>query len=216
MTRRILLINPNSSETTTEMMVGIARSCAPDDAAITGVTATRSPKMITRAKELAESEAEVVEIGLRAAKDADGIIISAYGDPGLHDLRGQVTIPVTGICEGSMIEASHGGRRFGVATVTPDLAGPIADNARALNLQHLYTGIRLTPGDPLELTKNPEKLNAALADAVRLSFDEDKADAVIIGGGPLGQAAIALAPLFSKPVIAPIPAAMRLLLARMA
>ena len=81
-------------------------------------------------------------------------------------------------------------------------------------MQNLYTGIRLTPGDPILLASDSERLKDALAVAVRESLDLDKAEAVIIGGGPLGQAAIALAPLFDKPIIAPIPAAMRLLLAR--
>ena len=47
-----------------------------------------------------------------------------------------------------MIEASPGGRRFGVATSTPDLAGPIAERRHDLGLAHLYTGIRLHRGRP--------------------------------------------------------------------
>jgi allantoin racemase len=38
---------------------------------------------------------------------------------------------------------------------------------------------------------------------------------VIIGGGPLGQAATALARSFGRPVLAPIPAAVARLLAMM-
>ena len=53
----------------------------------------------------------------------------------------------------------------------------------------LCTGIRLTAGDPRELTPD--------------------AQAVIIGGGPLGQAAIGWARRFDVPVIAPISAAVR-------
>jgi Asp/Glu/hydantoin racemase len=47
---------------------------------------------------------------------------------------------------------------------------------------------------------------------VRESIARDDAEAVIIGGGPLGQAATALAPRFTTSIIAPIPAAMRRLL----
>jgi Asp/Glu/hydantoin racemase len=43
----------------------------------------------------------------------------------------------------------------------------------------------------------------------------DGAEAVIIGGGPLGQAAIALTPRFTTPIVAPIPAAVRRLLRAM-
>ena len=80
-----------------------------------------------------------------------GIIVSAFGDPGLAELRHKVAIPVVGICEASMIEASQGGRRFGVATSTPDLIEAIGQRAHDLGLAHLYTGIRCTEGDPVAL-----------------------------------------------------------------
>ena len=152
---KILLINPNTSGDTTAMMVAIARSCVPDGIVVTGATATRGPPMITTQAALAAAAAEVVEIGIREAAGVSGIIVGAFGDPGLETLRRNVSIPAVGICEASMIEAAAGGRRFGVATVTPDLAAPITERARDLGLLHLFTGIRLTPGDPLALTADP-------------------------------------------------------------
>ncbi|HTV69221.1 MAG TPA: aspartate/glutamate racemase family protein, partial [Rhizobiaceae bacterium] len=121
----------------------------------------------------------------------------------------RVAVPVVGICEASMIEASRGGRRFGVATVTPDLADAINARAVGLGLSHLYTGIRLTSGDPLELTRDPQRLQAALAEQVEACVARDGAEAVIIGGGPLGQAADILQKLFTTPIIAPVPSAVR-------
>jgi hypothetical protein len=55
-------------------------------------------------------------------------------------------------------------------------------------------------------------MTEALRQAVAACIELDKAEAVIIGGGPLGNAAIALTPMFSIPVIAPIPAAVRRIL----
>jgi allantoin racemase len=210
--RQILLINPNSSVATTEMMVSIAASCAAGGVRVVGATAQRSPQMITTVAALAASAAEVVEIGVADHKNYAGIIVSAYGDPGLGALRDKVMLPVVGICEESMIVAAAGGRRFGVATVTPELAGSIEDRARELDLHHLYSGIRLTPGDPLELVRDPARLEQELIVAVRACLEQDGAEAVIIGGGPLGQVATAIQPLFDQPIIAPIPAAMRQLL----
>jgi hypothetical protein len=43
---RILIINPNSSQATTDMMVRIAQSAASDGVEIIGATATKSPRMI--------------------------------------------------------------------------------------------------------------------------------------------------------------------------
>lgn len=213
--KQILLINPNSSGETTAMMVGIAQACDLGDLGVIGATATRSPPMIVTAEQLSAAADEVVEIGARDASKVSGIIVSAFGDPGIEQLRQQVGIPVVGICEASMIEAASGSRRFGVATVTPELVIPIEQRARDLNLIHLYTGIRLTSGDPLELAANSLHLEQALATAVAQCFDEDHAEAVIIGGGPLGQAAVGLARSFNQHIIAPIPAAVRQLLAMM-
>jgi Asp/Glu/hydantoin racemase len=210
---RILLINPNTSETTTAQMVEIAASVAPDGVAVIGTTARRGPQMILTAAELAAAAFEVADIGRAHASEVDGIIVGAFGDPGLADLRKQAAAPAVGIAEASMLEAAKGGRRFGIATTTPALVELIAQRAAELGLAGLYAGIRLTPGDPLALVADPDRLVEALAEAVWQSIELDGTEAVVIGGGPLGRAAIALGSRFATPIIAPIPAAMHRLLA---
>jgi Asp/Glu/hydantoin racemase len=213
---RILLINPNSSDATTAMMVGIARGVVPETISVVGATATRSPPMIVTAEALAAAADEVIEIGMREAGAMAGVIVGAFGDPGLDPLQRQLPIPVVGICEASMLEAATDGRRFGVATTTPDLVAAIGQRARDYGVEHLFTGIRLTAGDPHAVTADAAWLRDALAAAVAQCFDEDGADSVIIGGGPLGQAAEDLAKILARPIIAPIPAAARRVLALMA
>jgi Asp/Glu/hydantoin racemase len=212
---RILLINPNTSQATTDMMVAIAQAAAAHGIEIIGATARRGVPMILDAAALTAAAAEVVQIGIRHAGDVAGIIISAFGDPGLNCLRRKLDIPVVGIAEAAMIEAAANARRFGVATVTPDLADPIKARAVALGLGPLYTGIQLTEGDPKALADDPDRLVTALADAVTRCIQRDGAEAVAIGGGPLGNAATTLSKRFGIPVIAPIPAAMRRLMAHL-
>jgi len=194
------------------MMVRIAQSAVSDDTEVIGVTAAHGPPMIINVAALAASAPHVVEIGLNHGQDVSGIVISAFGDPGITDLRNKVGLPVVGIAEAAMLEASDNDRRFGVATVTPELVGSIDAMAAELVLAHLYTGTRLTLEDPLELAADPDRLIEALHRAVVACIQLDQAEAVIIGGGPLGNAATALSPLFSIPVIAPIPAAVRRLM----
>jgi len=203
----ILLINPNSSQATSDMMQAIARKSALDRLDVETATASLSPGMIVNAEQLTACAAQVVEIGAAHGSDCAGIIVSAFGDPGLAELKNRVGIPVVGICEASMIEASKGGRRFGVATSTPDLAQAIEQNARDLGLAQIYTGTRCTRGDPVALAADPALLMRALAASVRECIELDGAEAVIIGGGPLGQAAEQLTPLFDTPVLGPIPCA---------
>lgn len=212
----ITLINPNTSQATTVMMTEIARKYLPKKFSVEGVTAMRGVSMILNGEELAAAAGGVVEMGLAAAESSDGLIVSAFGDPGLERLKALSGLPVVGICEASMHEASAGGRRFGIATVTPDLVASFAAKAETLGLAHLFTGTRLTSGDPLVLASDPARLHAALEIAVRECFERDGAEAVIIGGGPLGQAADDLQQALSSPVIAPIRSAVELLLSRIA
>lgn len=207
MTPHILLINPNSSKATSEMMHAIALNALAGRLAVKTVTASRAPTMIVTPEQLTASAAEVVELGTAHGRECAGIIVSAFGDPGLAELRRKVAVPVVGICEASMIEASQRRRRFGVATSTPDLAEAIGQRAHDLGLAHLYMGIRCTKGDPVALAADPALLIEALAGAVGACIEEDGAEAVVIGGGPLGEAAKALRPRFGKPVLGPIPSA---------
>ena len=207
--RRILLINPNSLEATTTMMVAIAKSAAADGFDIAGVTAARAPTMIVSADALEAAAPEVEEIARARSGDCDGIIVAAFGDPGLARIKLTMRLPAVGIGESSMLEAAENGRRFGVATTTPLLKAKIDALPDVLGLRSHYTGTRFTVGDPHGLMRDPSLLRTALAGAVEACIAQDGAEAVIVGGGPLGEAARELEAIFTVPVIAPVPSAVR-------
>lgn len=207
MMRHLLLINPNSSLATSAMMQGIAQDAAKGEVAVAVATATRAPPMIVTEAALNAAAQEVIEIGERHQSGCAGIIVGAFGDPGLDALRQRVGVPVTGICEASMREAARGRRRFAVATTTPGLKDAIERRAADAELGDLLTSVRCTEGDPVALAGDAAAMLDALAEMVRRCVDEDGAEAVIIGGGPLGQAAEKLQGMFATPVIAPIPCA---------
>jgi allantoin racemase len=213
--RHILLINPNSSATTTERMVGLAQAAAADRCKITGATARRAPGMIVEPGALAAAADEVVEIAAAHESRFDGLIIAAFGDPGLARVRACCRTPAVGIAESAIAEAAAGGRRFGIATTTPALKAAIDQRVKSSGFGEQYTGLRITTADPVELVKSGDLLRDALAQVVRRCIGDDGAQAVIIGGGPLGEAARDLQPIFAIPIIAPIPAAVRALLAGM-
>ena len=205
--RRIFVINPNSNEATTAMMVAIARSAAGDGFEIVGATATRAPSMIVTPQALEAAAPEVEEIARAHQNSCDGIIVSAFGDPGLAGIKAAVKLPAVGIGESSMLDAAENGRRFGVATTTPLLGAKIDALPEALGLRSRYTGTRFAEGDPQALMRDQAQLRDALAAAVEACIAQDGAEAVIIGGGPLGEAARELQPMFAVPIIAPIPSA---------
>lgn len=210
---RIVLVNPNTSKATTTVMVDIAAEAAAGRADVVGITAAFGAPLITEPAALAVAAEAVVALA-PALLHADAVIVAAFGDPGLHALRGLLPVPVTGIAEAGMAEAAAGGRRFAVATTTPLLRDSIA--AAAARYGHTtFAGTWTTPGDPAALTANADALLAALDAACRAAIAEGGAEAVVIGGGPLARAARALAGTLPVPLVEPLPAAVRLSLARL-
>jgi Asp/Glu/hydantoin racemase len=212
---RILLLNPNTSASTTARMVEIAKAAAPPGVTVEGLTAPFGAPLITDPDALAIAAGAVGAALEALSAMPDGVIVAAFGDPGLEAARETLLCPVIGIAEASMAAARRSGR-FGVATTTPDLAGAIAEKARGYGHGDRFTGVRLTPGDPATLMADPAALTAALAEACRQCVEADGAEAVIIGGGPLASAARQLRDLLAMPITEPVPEAVRLLCQRIA
>ncbi|MFD5769108.1 aspartate/glutamate racemase family protein [Streptomyces sp. NPDC127049] len=212
----VALINPNTDGATTVMMAAIARRVLrPEDGYdVHGVTVAAGPPMLVDEEVLRASAGHVLDAADRLLAGPAGdrvaaFVVSAFGDPGVEDLRPRTSVPVVGIAEAAMREAGAAGRRFGIATTTPGLAAAIDARVTRLGWSAQYTGIRLTPGDPRRLAASPAEMTERLAEAVDRCVREDGAAAVVIGGGPLGEAAEALRHRFQVPVIGPIPAAAR-------
>jgi Asp/Glu/hydantoin racemase len=138
-----------------------------------------------------------------------GAIISAFGDPGLEELRRALPVPVAGIGEAGLLKAGQGGRRFAVVTTTPELVASIDAKAARLGFGASYAGVVLTKGEPVALTADAPRLQAALGMAIEEAIVDRRVEAVVIGGGPLAVAARTLAPRFEIPIVEPIPAAVR-------
>lgn len=208
---RLLLINPNTNAATTEAMAAIARETAPDGVRIEALTAPYGVPLITEPGALAVAAEAVLSLAdAIAAEPPAGVIVSAFGDPGLEALRERLPCPVTGIAEASMQEAAAEGRPFAVVTTTPDLVSSITARAKAYGHEPLFRGVALTHGDVHALMSDPQRLTEALEQACCHAIEAMGAQALVIGGGPLAQAAKALEGRLALPLIAPIPAAVRL------
>ncbi|ODN69077.1 aspartate/glutamate racemase family protein [Methylobrevis pamukkalensis] len=211
----VLLINPNTSAAATDLMVAVARRAAAGRLAVTGATAAFGAPLITDETSLAiAADAVIASASEHAAGDLDGVIVAAFGDPGLEVLKARLGCPVVGLAEASMMEAAAGGRRFSVATTTPRLVDAIRRCAVRHGLARQLLSIRTTPGDPETVMADLTTLRGRLREEVRSAIEEDGAEAVIIGGGPLADAATDLARELATMVIEPVPAAIRALLGR--
>jgi Asp/Glu/hydantoin racemase len=203
--KTVALVNANTSTGITDDMVEIARQSAQGRLEIVGLTAPFGAQLITCEAELEEAARAV--LALAPEIRADAAIVSAFGDPAVETLGGALNRPVVGIAEASMRAAASGGRRFAVVTTTPGLARRISERAAQLGLGALCIDPLTTQGDAAALMRSPNDLTRCLRELAVRAVNELGAQAVIVGGGPLGRVASSFRDTLSVPVIEPIPEA---------
>lgn len=203
---QIVLINPNTSDQTTELMVEVARAVLPDFQ-VTGLTAPYGVGLITDEDMLATAAEAVNSLRGVIEPDIDGVIVAAFGDPGLEQMQQALAVPVVGIAQAGILAAAKGGRRYSIATTTADLVNAIRRRAEDYGTADQLVSIRLTEAPIAATMADPALLVEQLFDAISLAVTEDGAEAVIVGGGPLAAATRSLKARVSVPVIEPVAAA---------
>lgn len=214
-THTILLVNPNTNTRTTALMVAVANETVVGTGfVVVGVTAAVGPKMIIEPEALQSAVEHVIDATLHGIEvhHPVAVIVSAYGDPGIVELRSRVKIPVIGIGQASILEAGAHGRRFAIATTTGQLRPAIDALVRFNCPEGDYAGTWLTDHEPLTLARDDAASLAQLGRAVDAAVAAG-AQAVVIGGGPLSGSARELSVRTDVAIIEPIPSAVRKVLA---
>lgn len=207
----VVLVNPNTNRATTAMMGGRLLKALADmncHLQVSALTVAAGPAVITGPEALTASAGHVVALvqdPVRTPEDAPMVVVAAFGDPGVPELR-DAGFRVTGIGEAAVQAAAAGGCRFAVATTTPDLAEAICGLVARAGVADLFTGVELTTTDPLVLAENPEACREELDAVVRRCLAA-RAQRVVIGGGPLSDAAADLAGRYPDVIVEPLTAA---------
>src|SRR3981081_1747343 len=71
-----------------------------------GATAAFGAPLIVDKDQLRIAAEAVASMAPSLAEGADGVIVSAFGDPGVEGLRQMLSVPVAGLAECAMREAS--------------------------------------------------------------------------------------------------------------
>ena len=114
----------------------------------------------------------------------------------------RLEIPVIGIGAAAARAAALDNVSFAVVTTTPKLTSTINELMQKKG-GDAYLGCYLTEGNPLLLASDPEALDKSLIKACEVAKCAG-ADRVIIGGGPLGAAAIRISTKVTVPLIQPL------------
>jgi allantoin racemase len=207
---RLLLINPNTSQSMTDRMEQVAIRCAHPGAQIRAITATEGIPYIATRAEAQIAGRVLLDMLARHHLECDAAIVAAFGDPGLLGARELFDIPVIGLAEAAMLSACMLGARFGIVTFSPALRGWFQDCVAMHGLGARCSGLRtLDSAPPGDVSMVQEEIEDQLVELARKAVEEDGADVIILAGAPLTGLAEKIRDRVSVPVVDQVVAAVK-------
>ena len=209
----ILLINPNTSATITEILAARMREIAGPDVTILPVTGRfGAPYIASRAAAAIAGHAALDALAEHVL-DCDVVYLACFGDPGLAALKEVSPVPVVGMAEASIEAACRLGCRFAIVTGGAAWAPMLRELVIALGLSDRLAAIRTIEQLGDEIARDPASALGCLIEACSACASKDGADAVILGGAGLAGLAARVQGSVAVPVICSVEAGARAALA---
>lgn len=210
---RILLINPNTSDSFTEKVGRIAAQYALSTTKTIAVNPTSGPRSIESIYDELLSSPGTLEIAMKHMDEIDGIVIACYSDhPTVYALREITNKPVMGIAEASMQMACLVGYKFSVVTTNREWEPLLMDAVKHYGLAERCSSVRSTGMAVLDLEElSPEETYNKILEASRQAVEQDGAEVICLGCAGMAGLDKQLEADLGIPVIDGVSAAVKLL-----
>ena len=182
---KILVINPNISESVTALIAAEARRAASPGTVIVPVTAPFGVAYIETESEAAIGGYAAMVLYAEHGTDCDAVVIAAFGDPGLPAVREIAPVPVVGIAEAAFIAAGELGARFSIIAISKRIAAWYRRCAQLNEVDGDLASIRTLTGPIGDIGAVQEEQEAALLSLCTGIVDQDGAEVIIMAGAPL-------------------------------
>ena len=210
----LIIINPNSSQIVTDGIDAAVGPLRRFGTPIRCLTLAEGPAGIESQMQADLTIAPMLRLAV-AQKDAAGYVIACFGDPGLHALRDQTTLPVVGIQEAAVMTALTLGQKFGVIAIMPASIPRHLRAFGAMGVLDRLAGDRALGLGVTDLADPDKSLGAMIATGKRLR-DDDGANVLIMGCAGMAQYRATLESETGLPVVEPCQAAAALALGHIA
>ncbi|MCE3244529.1 MAG: Asp/Glu racemase [Arthrobacter sp.] len=229
---KLLVINPNISDDVTSLIGAEARrSAAPGTELVVRTAGSGVEYIETRFESLiaAGAVAEIIaEYSAGAFADGggpasaavgrpavdgpaiDGIVIAAFGDPGMPALKELADVPVIGITEAALCAAALQGHRFSIIAISDRIRPWYLDCVERFGLSGRLASIRSINEALSAIGSVQQDFKETLLALSRQAVAEDGADVVILAGAPLAGLARELRGQIPVPVVDGISAGIRM------
>lgn len=206
---RLLIINPNISESVTALIEAEARRTAAPGTELTMKTAPFGVAYIETRFEALIGAYATAQVAAEHVAGHDAVIVAAFGDPGLGGLREALPVPVLGLSESALASACLLGHRFSIVAISQRISAWYREVVEANGLIGRLASIRALD-QPLAgigsvQTDHAEALRALCERAVA----EDGAEVIILAGAPLAGLARTVRGELPVPVVDGVSSAVR-------
>jgi len=179
---RILVINPNTSESMTAHIRRALNRIKRPDTELTVVCAERGPETIESAYDEALAIPSTLDLVKKANREGyDAIIIACFSDPGLDAAKEISEIPVIGIEESTLHMAAVLGAKFSIMTARRERIPSKEEHVRIRGLEQFLASVRSLDLSVAETDAEPRKTKRRVLEVARKAVEEDGAEVIILG-----------------------------------
>ena len=197
----ILLINPNTTRSITNLVLRTARTFASKGTRLRAVTGAFGPRYIASRVGYAIAGHAAVDAFANDKGRKDAVVLACFGDPGLAALREISPVPVVGMADSSILQACAMGGRFSIVTGGERWKSMLEEFVAGMGLASRLASVRTVAPTGADIARNPKAAMALLARGCRACVKEDRADVVILGGAGLAGLAARLAGTVEVPLL---------------
>ena len=182
---KILLYNPNTSESITNTLYDTAKLVVSEGTTLVPMTAKKGFPYISTKVEAQITGTLVLEKIAEIHSQYDAIIIAAFGDPGLIPAKTLFNLPIIGLGEAAMLSACLFGKKFSIISFTNAMASWYEESVEVLGLQSRYAGFRAIDGVNLTIDKIEKGPKKSLIESAKPAINREGGGVVIFAGAPL-------------------------------
>ncbi|HIU16965.1 MAG TPA: aspartate/glutamate racemase family protein [Candidatus Avidesulfovibrio excrementigallinarum] len=206
---RILVVNPNISESVTDLIAAEARRAASPGTKLAFATAPFGVAYIETRFEALVGGYACACVAAERRGTYDGLVVAAFGDPGLTGLKELCQVPVVGMTEAALASACLLGQRFSIIAISARIKAWYRECVEQNHLSARLASIRSLE-NPLRDIGTVQQDNAGRLQTLACqAVEEDGADVIILAGAPLAGLARTLQGRLPVPVVDGVSSAVR-------
>ena len=206
---KVLLINPNISDSVSELIRSEAQRSASPGTEIEVLTAPFGVAYIETRFEAVFGAHAVAQLAAEHHSRCDAIVVAAFGDPGLAGLREVSPVPVTGLTEAALASAHLLGHRFSIIAISQRIQAWYREVVESYGFGDRLASIRALDRPLSSIGGVQEEHAQALQALAEKAVREDGAEVIVLAGAPLAGLARSLKGRLPVPVVDGVSSAVR-------